>query len=192
AIYREVERRTAHSEIYFWDHVFPVADGCRTYAEHFLREGQEIDPVVCELIGLAHDIGYDEERDDDSDEHIRRGVIEARDLYGYFGITNPHLDRIIDGIYTHDGNLYRSRYIDDDGNIPLENIVANDVDAIALFEWDVDSVIGYLRDKLRVSDPVNALIAHAEKTFEIIYDPRFRKIGEPKYQEFLQNLKARL
>jgi len=190
-LYDEVKRATPHSDIYWPDHVFPIARNCRVYATYLsqkLDHPWDINPTLCELGGLLHDIGYTKEYESIENDHITRGVRFARDILTKVGITDEPLERIIDIIWTHDGNLTRSAY----QLPPQENILVNDVDAMQFFDWPFPSMIEFskrLRSKEEEKEIIRGIKIHADHTYSLMYSEFFKNLARPKYHAFVENLK---
>ena len=184
-LYERVEELTPHSDLYFPDHIFPVARDCLHYGLEFQKSGHNIDPEICHLGGLTHDLGYREPGD-----HIENGIRITSELLEENSIPTDYADRITDCIWTHDGNLDRSEFATN-GNPPLENIIVNDVDAIALFTWIPSSVIEFV-GRLGIPEPEKWLIGHADETFEYIHHPYFKKRAEPFYKQFVKEMQDRI
>lgn len=187
-IYNKVESMTAHSDIYFPDHVRPVARNCFVYANHLSKKFKEIDPVVCELSGLLHDIGYTEKYESEEKDHIKRGTIIAPEILKEISIEDYSIEKIVDAIWTHDGNLNRSKY----EKTPLENYILNDVDAMQFFDWPLPSLIefaGRLKPEQSEEDNILSILSHSCLTFDYIHLNYFRELATPKYEGRIKQLK---
>lgn len=185
-IYDKVESITAHSDIYFPDHVRPVARNCFVYA-NYLSKLEKIDPVICELGGLLHDIGYTKEYEPEEKDHIIKGVKIAPEILKEICIENCYIEKIVDAIWTHDGNLNRSKY----KKTPLENYIVNDVDAMQFFDWPLPSLIEFslrLKPNRKIKETAFGIIEHTYQTFEYISMPFFIELATSKYEARITEL----
>jgi hypothetical protein len=189
-IYSEVESKTSHGDIYFPDHVDPVARNCFLYASHLARTDSTIDPVVCELGGLLHDIGYSRDFEPEERDHVLKGTRMAPGILDCLGIEGDYRDMIVDTIWTHDGNLDRSAY----GNpAPSNNRIVNDVDAMQLFDWNLASLFQFslrLQPGRPISDVATELLEHVDQTMPYISMDFFQKLARPKYEARRKELEA--
>ena len=189
SLYSKVKELTPHSDIYFSDHLILVSGNCLHYAREF-EKNVDVDPVLCEIAGLVHDIGYTEKYEEIEGDHIIRGVSLLENLLPKFGITGYYLEKIKDCVYTHDGNLNRSNCLIK-GQPPLENIIVNDIDSICLFEWPIKSLIEFsnrLRPGRPIKEIITGIIEHTHKTFDYIYYEYFKELAKTKYEKFVREL----
>jgi len=180
-IYNEVDLLTPNFDIYFTDHVRIVARNCFIYAKHLSESEKKIDPTICELGGLLHDIGYTKEFEPEEKDHILKGIKMAPEILKKINIEEYYIEKIVDTIWTHDGNLNRSRYIE----APTNNKIVNDVDAMQFFDWPLPSLIEFslrLRPNRRIEEIVEGILEHTNQTFNYISLPYFRELAEPKYE----------
>lgn len=187
-LYNKARELTAHSDIYFPNHVLLVAKSCLRYGKIFEMTGQELDPVICEITGLFHDIGYTEKYEPEEKDHIAKGVRLTPKILEESGIISCYSDRIVDCIRTHDGNLNKTHH-GIDGQPKLENIVVNDVDSMALFDWPIKNLIMFVEERLKLDNPIKRIEEHANITFNYIHHDYFKFLAEPKYRIFLEQLK---
>ena len=188
-IYREVKKISSSRDIYFPDHVKPVAENCLLYATHLSLKDKTIDPVVCELGGLLHDVGYSNLFESDEKDHIKKGIIIAPDILEDIGVFGVYAEQIIDTIWTHDGNLNRSRY----NLTPTNNIIVNDVDAMHLFDWNLGSLFKFslrLKPNRPIDEVAKGLMEHVEQTIKYISMPFFRDLATPKYNARMRELET--
>lgn len=173
-----VKKRTAHADIYFVNHVEPVAKKCRTFAPVL-----GADRLVCYLGGLLHDIGYTENYDS-KQNHIANGIVIARQLLEdtFLEVDDKKsvIDSVVDCIRTHDGNL--TAYS------PIENRVVNDVDCVEFFKHPKMAYMLFRRFGFSPDVVVEKLKVHAKKNMENIDLDYFRSMGEDLYPLFLENL----
>ena len=192
-LYLKIKELTPHSDIYFSDHLTLVASNCLNYGREF-EKNNDVDPILCEIAGLVHDIGYTEKYEEIEGDHIIKGVILLEDLLPKFGITGYYLEKIQDCVYTHDGNLHRSKFKKNE-ELALENIIVNDVDSMCLFEWPINSIINFserLRPEKSKIEILSSIINHAHKTFDYIYYGYFKQLARPKYESFVKKLENKL
>lgn len=192
-IYLRVKELTSHSDIYFPDHLILVANNCLSYGKEFEKDN-DVDPILCEIAGLVHDIGYTERYEEIEGDHIIKGVSLLENLLPEFGINGYYLEKIQDCVYTHDGNLHRSKFSKYD-KPPLENIIVNDVDSMCLFEWPINSIINFserLRPGKSKIEILSSIINHANKTFDYIYHEYFKELAKPKYESFIKKLEEEI
>ena len=195
-LYEEVQRITPHSDLYFPDHVLPIARNCFVYSQHLRKTGETshplaTHPVICELAGLLHDIGYTKEYESNEADHIARGVEMAPRILERFDITGEFAERIVGCIWTHDGHLNRSRY--HDLNNFMDNIIVNDVDAMQFFDWPFPSLLEFssrLQPRKKELDIQTGLIKHANHTYNLIIHGLFKRLAKPKYEAFVNFLKS--
>lgn len=190
-LYQVVKELTPHSDIYFQDHILLVANNCLHYGKEF-EKNADVDPVLCEIAGLVHDIGYTKKYEEIEGDHITRGISLLGDLLPKFGITGYYLEKIQDCVYTHDGNLHRSKFKKNEP--PLENIIVNDVDSMCLFEWPIESLIEFsnrLRSGRSQKEVIKGILDHANKTFLYIYHEYFKELAKMKYEKFVRELEKR-
>lgn len=180
-IYGEVELITPHYDIYFPDHVRPVARNCFVYANYLSESEKEIDPIICELGGLLHDIGYTKEFETEEKDHIIKGIKIAPEILKKINIKEDYVEKIIDTIWTHDGNLNRSKYKE----TPTNNKIVNDVDSMQFFDWPLHSLIEFslrLRPNRKIKEVASEILEHTHQTFNYISMPFFIEIAKPKYE----------
>lgn len=116
-----VSENQANAPLYTLKHVFPAAEIGLDLAFEL-----EADPEVVEAGLLLHDIGYHKIYESTEKDHIIRGIAIASDfLSSNLGLPMAHVNIIIDTIRTHDGRL--------DLTSPIENIIVNDADQVAVF-----------------------------------------------------------
>ncbi len=185
-LYKIVKELTPHSDLYYKYHVEPVAKSCFKYADPD-RIPIGIDQSICELGGLLHDIGYTEKHESNEGDHIKRGVEKSAEILKEFRITGDFAEKIIDCIWTHDGNLYRSKFLRY-GSPPLENIIVNDVDALTFFEWPIDKLVEFIEYRLGIPSYKEVILKEAEKTFGYIHNPLFQQLAKNKYKIFKKEL----
>ncbi|HJO15050.1 MAG TPA: HD domain-containing protein [Candidatus Pacearchaeota archaeon] len=188
-IYSDVEIKTAHGDIYFSDHIRPVARNCFLYAAYLRRIDPTIDPIVCELGGLLHDIGYSRDFDSEERDHIIKGTQMAPGILENIGIQENYVDKITDTIRTHDGNLDRSRY----GEAPINNKIVNDVDAMQLFDWNLSSLFQFslrLKPDRSINKVAEEVLEHVNQTMPYISMPFFQDLAKPKYDARVKELQA--
>lgn len=89
-LYKKVESITPNKDIYFPDHVEIVAKKCLYYGKKL----QKNDPLICELGGLLHDVGYTKEYESVEEDHIKRGCKIAYNFLKEFKIDKFYIDRI--------------------------------------------------------------------------------------------------
>ena len=187
SLYARVELLTPHADLYFIYHVEPVARNCLMYAERFRQAGCFVDPVICQLGGLFHDIGYTKEYEVEEKDHIDRGIVITSNILDEYAIGGVYKDKILDCILTHDGNLSRSRY-SCNNLIPLENVIVNDVDALCFFDWPFDKLIEFARDRLKAPSLRESLRQEAEKTLSYIHNPLFETFATVEHKVFMEKL----
>lgn len=185
-LYEKVRELTSHSDLYYKYHVEPVAKNCFKYADSD-KIPVGLDQTICELGGLLHDIGYTENYESNEGDHIKRGVEISEEVLKKFEIIGNFAERIKDCIWTHDGNLHRSKFLKY-GSPPLENIIVNDVDALTFFEWPIDKLIEFVKDRLRIPNYEEIILKEAEKTFGYIHNPFFQQLAKNKYRIFKEKL----
>ena len=187
-MYRRVEHITPHSDIYFSDHIRPTARNCFVYATHLTKSDPTIDPVVCEMGGLLHDIGYSKEFESEENDHIVKGTKMAADILGEINMGKDHIEQIVDTIWTHDGNLNRSRY----KTTPINNKIVNDVDSMQLFDWPLPTLLEFLHrlqpDRSN-KEIAKGILDHVHQTFKYISLPFFQDLARPKYEAQVTQLK---
>ncbi|MEK6914447.1 MAG: HD domain-containing protein [Nanoarchaeota archaeon] len=186
-IYAMVKNMTPNSDIYFEDHVRPVARNCFIYGKYLSKRDNKIDPIVCELSGLLHDIGYTKRYESDEKDHIIRGIRIAPDILKEIGIDDYYMERIVDAIWTHDGNLNRSKY----KKIPLENYILNDVDAMQFFDWPLPSLTEFacrLKPNKKEENIIKGILEHTKLTFNYIEMRYFKNLAKPKYESRIEEL----
>ena len=187
-LYGEIRTITPNGDLYYPDHVFPIARNCFVYSRHLKKNGFTTSPVICELGGLLHDIGYTRVYESNENDHISRGVEMVPKILEKYGIVGEAAERITDCVWTHDGNLTRSR-ISNNSTPPLDNIIVNDVDAMQFFDWPFPSLIDFssrLKPGRSPSDIAHELVNHAHHTYKLIHHSFFRELAEAKYNAFLQ------
>ncbi len=189
-IYGVAESLSSNGDIYFPEHVRPVARNCRLYATHLATQDRSIDPTVCELGGLLHDIGYSRVFESTESDHIAKGVQMAPGILGHIGVTGEYAEQITDAIWTHDGNLDRSRY----GNpAPLNNRIVNDIDAMQLFDWNLASLMDFslrLQPGREPDAVAQGLLEHVHQTMPYISLDFFKELARPKYEARVKELEA--
>lgn len=179
----------SNGDLYLPEHIRPVARNCKLYATHLAQTDESIDPIVCEIGGLFHDVGYSRVYESAESDHIAKGVEMAPGILAYVGITGDYAEQIVDTIWTHDGNLNRSRY----GEAPLNNQIVNDVDAMQLFDWNLASLMEFslrLQPDRPTNEVAQGLLEHVHQTIPYITMPFFKELAQPKYDARVRELEA--
>jgi hypothetical protein len=174
--YNFVRENLANSDIYFGGHVKPVARMCKKYSIQFGGN-----PFVCEMGGLFHDIGYTEDYSPVEEDHIIQGQEITRDFLTGKGLEGYFLNKIVDCVRTHDGNL--------DKNSPIENVIVNDCDAISYFD-QIPTMLRLMgRWSVGLKEGIGKLRVHGVETYSNVSNhPFFRELADERYDVFSKNL----
>lgn len=183
-LYHMVRERQANSRIYFPLHILPVAMQCRTFAPRF-----GADQIITELGGLLHDIGYvekdyldPEEFTENQQDHISIGTKVAKGMLEEADIPEEYRKPIIDCIRTHDGNVTDKS--------PIENILVNDIDAFAFFQYPHMSYrMGIEAFGWDPRTTLKKICEHAEETYSCIRTTFFHDLATPLYENFQTSIR---
>ncbi|MGK0209562.1 MAG: putative nucleotidyltransferase with HDIG domain [Patescibacteria group bacterium] len=174
--YSFAKKTYANSDIYFRDHIIPVANISRRYATEL-----KADPLITELGGLFHDIGYTENYNPKEEDHIQEGIKITSQYLKDTKIPKKTQLQIIDCIRTHDGNLKN--------NSPLENIIVHDIDLMSSIDQTLPMLRLMSKWGISLQEGISRLEEDAVKNMsQISNNPILQIRAQSIYKRFNDNI----